>query len=192
MRKNNPQFIILHTAAHGTVSVAANTTAAEIDVWHKAKGWRGIGYHYVVRFEGDIQNGRPEGDTGAHCESMGMNTRSIGICFSGHGDYHDWTAAQEASGLQLISTMMDKYHIPLEHVLGHRETGAKKTCPGNRIDMELVRQKISAIRKPALGWLNRLVIKNAFSQLYKPSAHYTHETLSLLNQLRNRPEFKDI
>jgi len=32
--------------------------AAHIDRMHKARGWKGIGYNYVVLLNGDIENGR--------------------------------------------------------------------------------------------------------------------------------------
>ena len=51
-------------------------TAADIDRWHRAKGWDGIGYHYVVRLDGTIETGRPLERPGAHC--AGYNQSSIG------------------------------------------------------------------------------------------------------------------
>jgi len=35
------------------------SSAADIDGWHKDKGWKGIGYHYVVRRDGTVEPGRP-------------------------------------------------------------------------------------------------------------------------------------
>jgi len=35
------QYIVWHTAAHATKEgVALDTSAAEIDQWHKARGWK--------------------------------------------------------------------------------------------------------------------------------------------------------
>ena len=34
-------------------------SAAEIDASHKARGWSCIGYHYVVRKDGTVEQGRP-------------------------------------------------------------------------------------------------------------------------------------
>ena len=30
-----------------------------IDKWHKERGWSGIGYHYVIKRDGQIELGRP-------------------------------------------------------------------------------------------------------------------------------------
>lgn len=139
----NPEYIIIHTAAHGDARHNRDTSAAEIDRWHKQNGWRGIGYHYVVRLDGTVEAGRADNERGAHCTSMAMNSRSIGICFSGHGDYHPWTAAQAKSGQELIARLMDEHDIPASHVLGHRETGANKSCPGKLIDMDAVRTALA-------------------------------------------------
>ncbi len=140
-----PEFIIIHTAAHGDRLHNGDTSAEQIDNWHKERGWRGIGYHHVVRLDGTLETGRPEDQRGAHCTSMGMNSKSIGICFSGHGDYHPWTEVQEKAGILLIASIAKEHHIPIQNIMGHRETGAKKTCPGHLIDMTRVRNLVEAI-----------------------------------------------
>lgn len=50
-----------------------------IDKVHRARGWAGIGYHFIVKRDGSIQIGRDINKTGAHVG--GFNTRSIGISF---------------------------------------------------------------------------------------------------------------
>jgi len=101
-----PEYIILHTAG-----VDKDVSADEIRFYHTSLGWRDIGYHYVVRQTGEIEGGRPDDERGAHCTSMGMNRKSIGI----------------------------------ERVLGHRETGARKTCPGKLIHMHNVRDMLTDV-----------------------------------------------
>lgn len=71
--------------------------AAEITRWHKAKGYFTIGYHYVIRRNGKIENGRPIEQPGAHAQ--GHNAESIGICMAGGIDENgkpqcNYTAAQ--------------------------------------------------------------------------------------------------
>lgn len=51
----------------------------QIDEIHRARGWAGIGYHFIVKRDGSIQVGRDINKTGAHVG--GFNTRSIGISF---------------------------------------------------------------------------------------------------------------
>ena len=49
------KYIILHCTA--TVQ-GKPFTAADIDRWHRARGWNGIGYHYVVRLDGTVEHGK--------------------------------------------------------------------------------------------------------------------------------------
>jgi hypothetical protein len=149
---NKPEYIVLHTAAHGTPSHNYDSTRAQIDAWHKARGWKGIGYHRVVRLNGEIERGRQDKEQGAH--TRGLNSRSIGICFSGHGDYHPWTEKQKISGLWLINILMKRFSIPPQNVIGHREAGSirgvpdpHKTCPGKLIDMDVVRDSVRRERR---------------------------------------------
>lgn len=69
-------LIIIHCS-----DVRPNQTsrAAQIDQWHKKRGWKCIGYHYVIRRDGSIERGRPESMVGAHC--LNHNQHSIGVCY---------------------------------------------------------------------------------------------------------------
>tara|TARA_B100001113_G_C20884377_1_gene524130 strand:+ start:100 stop:537 length:438 start_codon:yes stop_codon:yes gene_type:complete len=49
--------------------------------WHLKRGWRDIGYHFVIDLEGCVEEGRPIEQTGAH--TKGENFDSIGICYIG-------------------------------------------------------------------------------------------------------------
>lgn len=44
--------IVWHTAAHGRDGQAFDTTTAQIDQWHRERGWSKIGYNVVIRFDG--------------------------------------------------------------------------------------------------------------------------------------------
>lgn len=134
---NQPKYIILHTVAKKGV-----TTLAEIDTWHRQRGWKGIGYHYYIRKDGTLEFGREETEVGAHCTDMGMNSQSIGICLEGHGNYEHWTIDQLLTLRVACIHLMDKYDIPVTNILGHRETGANKDCPGKLIDMATIRREV--------------------------------------------------
>lgn len=159
-----PRWIVWHTAAHGNAAGDSDTTAKEIDGWHKTRGFRCIGYHYVVRKDGTIELGRfldsdddLEGnEVGAHV--LGLNSRSIGICFSGHGDFFAHTPAQRAAGLALTLALMKQFGISALKVIGHREVNdlvaagelsgeyrTSKTCPGLKVDMAEVRAALSGM-----------------------------------------------
>ena len=53
----------------------------EIRRWHLARGWRDIGYHFVITRDAAIQHGRDRDEIGAH--AIGRNHESIGICLVG-------------------------------------------------------------------------------------------------------------
>lgn len=103
----------------------------EIDRWHRERGWLGIGYHYVVRRDGTVEEGRPENQVGAHV--YGHNKNSIGICMIGgiDADDHDkaednYTDAQWEALTPLVENLLGRY--PDADVLGHNELAAK-ACP---------------------------------------------------------------
>lgn len=70
--------IIIHCSA---TRAGQDFTATDIDRWHRQRGFRSIGYHFVIRLDGTIEPGRDVALDGAHC--TGWNHRSIGICYIG-------------------------------------------------------------------------------------------------------------
>ncbi|MDR2038634.1 MAG: N-acetylmuramoyl-L-alanine amidase [Bacteroidales bacterium] len=124
MRKINK--IILHCSA---TKEGQSFTAKDIDQWHKQRGWKSIGYHYVILIDGTVQPGRPESETGAH--TVGQNSHSIGICYIGgldpDGKAKDTRTYQQKAALKsLISDLLKKY--PGSTIHGHNEF-ANKDCP---------------------------------------------------------------
>lgn len=124
MRKINK--IIIHCSA---TPEGIDISAATIDKWHRDRGWSGIGYHYVVSLNGNIEYGRPIDKQGAHVKNH--NKGSIGICYIGGLDEHldpkdTRTIEQKESLLDLIKTL--KRLNPEATVHGHNEFAAK-ACP---------------------------------------------------------------
>lgn len=108
-------------------------TAADIDRWHRERGWAGIGYHFVIRLDGTIERGRPIGDVGAHVK--GHNARSIGICYIGGGTGQDTrTLSQRLSIEALVRALRLVLPEPIK-VVGHRDLGAT-LCPGYDVQHE--------------------------------------------------------
>lgn len=136
---NTPQHIIVHTAA-----AEGDYDISDVRRWHvMGNGYNDVGYHFFIRKNGEVQRGRAEHEVGAHCRDMGMNFKSIGVCFQGHHNRENWTDEQTSSFIQLYRYLWEKYEIHPDAVLGHRETGAPKDCPGTRIDMEWVRKMLA-------------------------------------------------
>ena len=130
--------IILHCSA---TKEGQDFDASDIDTWHKKRGFKRIGYHYVITLDGRIQQGRPLEEIGAHV--TGHNSHSIGICYIGgldkNGKAKDTrTSAQKESLYRLLRALRTKFPNATLH--GHREF-ANKACPCFNIkdDPELVR-----------------------------------------------------
>lgn len=126
--------IVLHASATRPNWMAGEPLAgkiAEITRWHRDRGFRTIGYHWVVDRDGEVAAGRPEGEVGAHVR--GHNENTIGICIlGGHGgattdNFEDhYTIAQRGAVWNLIRSIAKRYDI--EKVSGHNEYAAK-ACP---------------------------------------------------------------
>lgn len=118
--------IIVHCSA---TKEGNNVTAATIDQWHKDRGWKGIGYHYVVALNGVIEYGRSIYETGAHVRNH--NKGSIGICYIGglgsSMEAKDTRTPEQKESLLLLLKTLKKMH-PDATIHGHNEFSAK-ACP---------------------------------------------------------------
>lgn len=128
---NIPEVIILHHTGGTDANPLADTshhTAAMIKSWHIQKGWRDIAYNWVIEKTGKIVKGRNETWEGAH--TIGMNSKSIGICFSGNFDATYPTKEQEVAFKILYKELRARYSILTpDKVVPHRKY-ANKTCCG--------------------------------------------------------------
>jgi len=110
-------------------------SALVIDSWHRQRGWKGCGYHFIIGngetspqasgyltcMDGHIEAGRPISQPGAHCR--GHNKRSIGICLIGKDSF---TEAQFKSLIMLVSELRSEFgDIPVRP----HSRYANKTCP---------------------------------------------------------------
>lgn len=107
-------------------------SAKEIHQSHLNLGWAGIGYHYVIRKDGTIEEGRPHWTIGFH--AYGENSRSVGIHFSGNFEIKSPTSEQIESGALLLAKLGLDYGLVLDkqHVVGHRDLMAT-ACPGKNL-----------------------------------------------------------
>ena len=119
-KRSSTEYIALHHAA------AVSCTAAQVNEWHKANGWAGIGYHYFVSKNGNVTQGRPEWALGSHVK--GMNHCSIGVCAEGNYDKEtSMPSAQKTAIANLVKTLKNKYSGA--KIVGHRDIGSSD-CPG--------------------------------------------------------------
>lgn len=127
--------VILHTSATDESwmrGLALKNKVAEIRRWHmEDRGWRDIGYHFIIDLDGKVMAGRPLEQTGAHVK--GRNTGTIGVCMIGKrvGKRTDkfldnFTEAQEVAVLELIKGLQARFGKLA--VTGHNQF-ANKECP---------------------------------------------------------------
>lgn len=125
--KRTIKEIIIHCAA---TPEGKDFTVDDIRKWHLARGWNDIGYHYVIGRHGELWEGRPVDNIGAHC--VNHNRYSIGVCYVG-GCAKDGKTAKDTRTLQqkaqlllLLQELRKLY--PKAKIYGHRNF-AKKDCP---------------------------------------------------------------
>lgn len=137
--KRTIKYIVIHCTA---TPEGREHTAKDIDRWHKQRGWRGIGYNYVIRLDGMIELGRDVDEVPAHV--VGFNKSSIGIVYIG-GSVESLdtqkakptkvlhakdtrTKRQKEALLYLLKELRKLY--PTAKILGHRDfKGVNKACP---------------------------------------------------------------
>lgn len=142
-KMNNPEYIIIHHSA------TAQGDAETFRRAHMAKGWRDIGYHYVINNgtyqpDGLVEIGRTEYEEGAH--AINYNARSIGICLVGDFNKTKPTVAQMTSLETLVRDIMTRHKIPVEEVLGHGDVN-ETDCPGKNFDMKTFREELTKVDK---------------------------------------------
>ena len=128
--------IIIHCSA---TPEGRDIDAATIKDWHvNGNGWSDIGYHYVIKLNGEIESGRPLDIAGAHVK--GHNADSIGICYIGGADEDmnpkdTMLQCQEESMRELIYSLRMVWDKNLT-LHGHNEY-ASKACPSFKVSEKL-------------------------------------------------------
>lgn len=132
-----PKRVIIHCSAspNGDASydteriLDLHTALPKADVeWNgsivKGRGWRDIGYHYIIEVSGHVEKGRKDTEQGAHAH--GQNHDSIGICMVGTDQF----SKQQWESLRLVlQRLCLNYQITPDQFFLHREF-ARKSCPG--------------------------------------------------------------
>ncbi len=132
---NKPTVIITHHTGGTDANPRQDTSNHSVNVinsWHKQQwpdfvsslGYH-VGYHYFIDKHGGVTQTRLHTEEGAHC--IGMNKKSIGVCFAGNFDVTTPTKAQMNSWWNLYKKIRSQYpDIP---TYPHRKY-ATKTCHG--------------------------------------------------------------
>ena len=135
------EWIVLHHTAG-----PATQTVEQIRAYHmapppKGRGFKDIGYNFVIRADGSVGTGRPLLMDGAHTDgrapgssptSPSLNRCSIGISCIGNFDTTQMPPAQFGGLLVLVLGLMKEHALTPDRVLLHRQQigGTATACPG--------------------------------------------------------------
>lgn len=112
--------------------------------------WSDVGYNALVEMIGKhvhVVMGRPLYKAGAHCPDRNMNVRAWSICFVGNCDREEPSAAvlEAAAKRFIIPLMVLNRKITLDHIIGHRDATANRSCPGTKFSVDTLREVVRTI-----------------------------------------------
>ena len=138
--RSRTDYIALHHAE------ASKCTVEDVHRWHRdGNGWSGIGYHFFVRKDGTIYEGRPLNTMGAHVS--GKNNCSIGICAEGNYMSETMPVEQKKAICELLVSL--KLLYPSAKIVGHGEIG-DSNCPGNNFPLADIKANYKVIATPCI------------------------------------------
>jgi N-acetyl-anhydromuramyl-L-alanine amidase AmpD len=129
MKSEDIDMIVVHCAA---TKPEMDIGYAEIDQWHKDRGWSGCGYHHIIRRDGTVEDGRSESTQGAHAKAV--NSHSVGVCLVGGMDVSggpdcNFSFAQFDALDGLLRNIVSR-HPTITQIVSHRDVDDHgKTCP---------------------------------------------------------------
>ncbi|MGL5965359.1 MAG: N-acetylmuramoyl-L-alanine amidase, partial [Fusobacteriaceae bacterium] len=80
-KRGSTDHIVIHcSATKPTMDIGVR----DIRMWHKQQGWLDVGYHFIIKRDGTIEEGRPVDVVGSHVKNH--NSNSVGVCLVGGVD----------------------------------------------------------------------------------------------------------
>ena len=137
--------VVIH---HSATTVGG---ADRFDEAHRAKGWDGLGYHFVIGNGSDTADGEVEAGPrwrrqahGAHCKTRTeyFNRHGIGICLVGNFEEDPPSPGQMRSLRRLVGFLCDEFDIPPSRVYTHGGITGETRCPGRLFDLKAFRQEL--------------------------------------------------
>lgn len=115
--------VFIHCTASNNSKLHGTELLKEVGRWHLARGFKEIGYHYLIDMAGRIMEGRDLEKIPA--AQKGHNTGSIAICV--HGLSHFTQDSMDA--LVALCRAINKAYPEGLTFHGHCEVEPNKTCP---------------------------------------------------------------
>jgi len=133
-------ILIHHTGAE-------EKDTAQVKRYHLSRGWRDIGYNFVIERDGKVVDGRSLDISGAH--ARGFNSKAIGVALIGNFEKRLPTEQQLKALAKLLLKLIKDHGIKPLQVFGHNEK--KRTlCPGKYFPMERVKNDLANGLKPKI------------------------------------------
>lgn len=131
-------FLVVHCSA---TRPSQDFDVNDIRRMHLQRGFFDVGYHFVIKRDGTVQEGRPLDRQGAHAAHF--NHLSVGVCMIGGVTEHDvnvaednFTPAQFESLKKVLADLRTKF--PHAETLGHRDLPhVHKACPSFDVRAEM-------------------------------------------------------
>ena len=121
LQKLVPNKVLLVVLHHR----AGNGTVESIHTQHLKNGWAGIGYHFYIRKDGTVYEGRPITYVGSHCK--GNNSCSIGVCLEGYFR-KDVPTTEQLRAVKDVYALVKKTYRNIYKMVNHRDL-FKTSCP---------------------------------------------------------------
>ncbi len=147
-RSERWQYIVIHHS--GTTSGGAESFERN----HINRGFRALGYHFVIGNGTDTSDGKIEIGLrwrnqwdGAHARGE-ANKAGIGICLVGNFENSRPTPKQMQALVRLVTHLAYRYDIPLSGIRGHKDFDEGTRCPGRNFPWGELR---TALRLRGIG-----------------------------------------
>lgn len=143
-------IVVHHTASddHPTVDLHA------LERWHvDGRGWRAIGYHWIIERVGDVWlalPGRPMTWVGSH--APGRNFLDLGVAFVGDFSTSPPPAPQVVAGAKHIAGLFHLMGVApadVAHRLTFHRDHKSTACPGAAFPVDELRDRVANLLKLA-------------------------------------------
>ena len=136
MKYPRDHIVLHHTGAE-------EKDARQVREAHLRRGFRDVGYNYIIERNGLVVTGRSLDLPGAHCKAAEMNFKSVGVALIGNLENHPPTDSQQNSLVGLVKSIQQQHRIETGKILPHGAVpGASTLCPGRYFPYDLLLQRL--------------------------------------------------
>lgn len=142
------EYAVIHHTAERDQNESIEEIAAE-EIANPAQGFITVGYHFVIKADGEVMIGRPLNKKPAANE--GLNTQSVAICLEGNFEVGDAGYTGEIPSeaaikacITLINNILKPQLPNMKRLIGHQDVARivqdptdATACPGSLLESRL-------------------------------------------------------